>query len=130
MVKVRGTAARLPARSLARRAPSVRPRSYLPERMFPSLLLRGIDLAVEFATLGEYGLEPAPWRNSRGSGPDLAGFPQVDLSGIGGASVVEPPASRRNLRASTFAARSRVPDRHVLPSRPRRRPGAAPARPQ
>ena len=25
--------------------------------MFPSRLLRGIDLAIEFATLGEYGLE-------------------------------------------------------------------------
>src|ERR671938_613785 len=60
-------------RDLQPGAPSVRARPYLPERMFPPVrtrtraaLLRAMDRAIEFATLGEYGLEvpgadaPAP----------------------------------------------------------------------
>src|SRR5207253_9946548 len=69
--------ASLPATSVAGALPSVRPSPYLPERMFPSRLLRGIDLAIEFATLGEYGLEPVP---AAVAPPAFRG----DLSGIGG----------------------------------------------
>jgi hypothetical protein len=98
--------------------------------MFPSLLIRGIDLAIEFATLGEYGLESAPPPASRVSARDLAGF-RVDLSGIGGAPVAGGHvAARHNLRASTFAARSRPAERHVVAAGARRRPGSARPRPQ
>src|SRR5438034_6591219 len=114
--------------------------------MFPSRLLRGIDLAIEFATLGEYGLSPAP-------APVAAPAFRVDLSGIGGHSgasrrlMPETPAARRVYAARTASLASKPPLAAPLPSRrllrsgtfepPRRaaprsrqRAGAAPPRPQ
>jgi hypothetical protein len=114
--------------------------------MFPARLLRGIDLAIEFATLGEYGLVPVP------APVTPAGF-SVDLSGIGGSQATsgrlapatpaarrleaarearpasKPPlstplASRRVLRSNTFGPA------HRPAPRMRKRAGAAPARPQ
>jgi hypothetical protein len=120
--------------------------------MFPSLLLRGIDLALDFATLGEYGLEPLPAPAS-----PAPAF-RVDLSGIGGEpspadsekrlspatpaarrleaarqAAARPPKpelgaplpSRSRIRTSTFGA----PHRTGAP-RPRKRAGAAAPRPQ
>jgi hypothetical protein len=65
--------------------------------MFPSRLLRGIDLAIEFATLGEYGLEPVP-----GPAAPRPAF-RVDLSGIGGSAAV--PGAAASLGPATPAAR-------------------------
>src|SRR5436309_5903233 len=119
MVKTRPIArGRVPATSLAAGPPSVRPPPYLLERMFPSRLIRGIDLAIEFATLGEYGLAPEPV-------PEAPRAFRVDLSGIGGetgASVerVAPstPAARRLEAARSAAARPPRPQLPVpLPSR-------------
>ncbi|MFL5913438.1 MAG: hypothetical protein ACJ768_23075 [Gaiellaceae bacterium] len=92
--------------------------------MFPPRLLRGIDLAIGFATLGEYGLEPAP----EAPAPALA-F-RVDLSGIGGST--QRCASRR-LAPATAAARQlrdATVTRVVAQPRSRRRGGAARPRPQ
>jgi hypothetical protein len=120
--------------------------------MFPSRLLRGIDLFIEFATLGEYGLEP----QDPPLGLDASPTFRVDLAGRGGATdsgaarlvapstpaarrletapksgsslrpeLAVPLPSRRTLRSSTFAAAHRVPT-----ARKRTRAGAAPPRPQ
>jgi hypothetical protein len=125
--------------------------------MFPSRVFRAVSLAVEFATLGEYVLEPPP--PAAASPRDEPAF-RVDLSGIGGAAG----GSRASLAPSTAAGRraqaSRAPAVHPwridvlrrpagtpLPSRRtlrsnaasaptaptprlRKRAGAAPARPQ
>ena len=90
--------------------------------MFPPRLLRGIDLAIAFATLGEYGLEPVA------EAPAAVPAFRVDLSRIGGSD----PASPR-LAPATAAARrlhGAGDARVVAQPRMRRRGGAARPRPQ
>lgn len=92
--------------------------------MFPPRLLRGIDLAIGFATLGEYGLEPAA------EAPAPAPAFRVDLSGIGGSA--QRCASRRPAPATAAARQLRDAPvtRVVAQPRSRRRGGAARPRPQ
>jgi hypothetical protein len=78
-------------------AASVRPRSYLPERMFPRFreqIGTALDLIVEFSTLGEYrlGVSPTPGAAcAPADAPDLA----PRLGGAG--ENAERAAVRRNV---------------------------------
>jgi hypothetical protein len=116
-------------------AASIRPRPYLPERMFPGLRDRigtALDLVVEFSTLGEYRLGANGVVAAAGAPPTrpehtvprpggdghLAGWASERRAVAGGAAGRVPTA--------TPAARARLGTRSRPQSRPRRSRAGAP----
>jgi hypothetical protein len=121
---------------------SVRPPPYRPEHMFPtpkspttSLLRRGIDAAVQFATLGEFAVDeapqpsrrrrpapPKPWRPGRTAS-------QVVPATAAGRRQGEPPKRLPTRAAVRSLAMRPAPTSSPRP-RSRKRAGQPPARPQ
>jgi hypothetical protein len=120
---------------------SIRPSSYLPERMFPRLreqIGTALDLFVEFSTLGEYRLvaEAIPGASSApadapSQAPQLGGAGVYALraavrrtvaGGPTGSTPVATPAARRLMKAAEARApqKPRKPAAHC--SGDRRRP--------
>jgi hypothetical protein len=110
---------------------------------FATAIRRSFDLAIEFATLGEYGLEPAPERPARGArrsagpframagsdllaGSDLMAAPGVSAApgAVATAATAPPGPLATRLRPATAAARRlqpATPARRVHPIAPAQR---------
>ena len=71
------------------------------ENVFVQRFLGAVDLAIDFATLGEYGLEPSPadgqGRERRGHGTAWEALATARRGGCAARGAIARPATRREL---------------------------------